>query len=303
MAHAFWKGSLSFGLVEIGVSLRPAEAASDLAFTLLDRNDFSPVGNKRYNKKTGREVPWERVVRGYEYEPDQYVVLTDEELASANAEASRTIEVVSFVDRNEIEPIYYGTPYYVEPQTRSSKAYALLREALVETGLVGIVRVVLRTRQHMAALLVRDRALMLELLRYPDELRKPEAGEGTNGKAKPSPAELRMAVRLVSEMREKFDPEAFRDDYRQDVMAMIEKKIRSGKTHEIVTEGPEQPKRATREVVDLMSVLKQSIERRAAAGSERPRRRWATPQAAEGPQRRPARRAPERKRATERRRA
>ncbi|MEO5988014.1 MAG: Ku protein, partial [Candidatus Eisenbacteria bacterium] len=136
MARPFWKGTLSFGLVEIGVTLQPARTGDDLSFSLLDRRDFSPVGYKRYNKRTGKEVPWDSVVRGYEYEPAQYVVLTDDELRQANAEVTQTLDLVSFVDRSEIEPIYFDTPYFVLPLRKSSRGYSLLRDTLSATGLV-----------------------------------------------------------------------------------------------------------------------------------------------------------------------
>ena len=124
MARPFWKGSISFGLVEIPVSLQPAVKTHELSFSLLDRKDFSPVGNKRYNKNTGRDVPWDEVVRGYEYEPEEYVVLSDEELRRANVEANETIEILEFVERSEIDPVFYEAPYYVEPLKKASKSYA-----------------------------------------------------------------------------------------------------------------------------------------------------------------------------------
>lgn len=286
MARPFWKGTLTFGLVEIGVTLRPVRATDELSFSLLDRNDFAPVGYKRYNKRTGREVPFERVVRGFEYEPDQYVVLTDDELHQANAEASQTIELVQFVNRSDIDPIYFETPYFIEPSRKSSRSYALLRATLQKTQLVGIVRVVLRTRQHTAALIVHDGVMMLDLLRYSEELRTPTdlavpLEPGANGRstsaksgagrklgasdAKPAPltvSELKMASLLVEEMREPWKPETFKDEYRRDVMALIKKKIRSGKTHEIVADAPERTSREPREIVDLMPLLKQSLGRR-----------------------------------------
>jgi DNA end-binding protein Ku len=274
MAHVFWKGTLGFGLVEIGVSLRPARAPKELSFTLLDRSDFSPVGNRRYNKKTKREVPWERVVHGYEYQKDRYVVLSDDELKRANAEATQRIEVVRFVDRGDIDPIYYETPYFVVPQARYGKSYSLLRDALLQTGLIGITRLVLRTRQHVAALVVHEGVMMLDLLRTPEELRVPADVElPKNGKGRPSAAELRMAVRLVEEMRGDWKPQEFRDAYRRQVLAMIQKKVRSGKTHEIVEGAPEAERRAPSEVVDLMSALKQSLERRGPATARRTRGR------------------------------
>lgn len=270
MARAFWKGSISFGLVEIPVTLRPALQSKDLSFTLLNRKDFAPVGYKRYDKRTGREVPWEQIVRGYEYEPDEYVVLTDEELRAANAKATQTIEIVEFVDAAEIDPLYFDTPYYVEPQKRGSKSYALLREALQKSGRVGIARVVLRTRQHLAALLVRGDALVLNLLRYAHELRSLEELD-VPGKsdARVSPREVQMAEKLIDGMTDRWKPEQFQDDYRNDVLALVKKKIRSNQTHTILE--PEEGEAAPtprRDVVDLMPLLKQSLERQQGGRAE-----------------------------------
>ena len=279
--RAFWKGSISFGLVEIGVALRPATGGEGLSFTLLDQKDFSPVGNRRYNKNTGEEVPWDRIVRGYEYEPDQYVILTDDELKSANFEATQTIDLVAFVEKDTIDPIYYDTPYYVDPRGRASRSYQLLLKSLEETGLVGIAKVVLRTRQHIAALEPRDGQLVLVLLRYQEELRdatpsedSDETEELARGKGKgkapvrakgkvtpPSAAELKMARMLIEEMKESWKPEEFKDEYRDDVLALIEKKVKSGKTHEVTVESAPRAEQATKEVMDLMPLLKQSLER------------------------------------------
>jgi len=270
MARAFWKGSISFGLVEIPVSLQPAVKTHDLNFSLLDRKDFSPVGYKRYNKNSGREVAWDQVVRGYEYEPDEYVVLSDEELRRANVEASETIEILEFVERDEIDPVYYETPYYVEPLKRGSKSHALLRAALERSGKVGIARVVLRTRQRMAALLVREGVLVLDLLRYAHELRSldevqvpPRSAKG----AGVSESEIRMAQQLIEGMKGKWDPEKFKDEYRDDVMALVRRKVKAGQTHTIVEPEPsETTRRARPEVMDLMPLLKRSLAERGGEG-------------------------------------
>ncbi len=270
MARAFWKGSISFGLVEIPVSLQPAVKTHDLNFSLLDRKDFSPVGYRRYNKKSGREVAWEEVVRGFEYEPDEYVVLSDEELRRANVEANETIEILEFVEREEIDPVYYETPYYVEPLKRASKSYALLRAALERSGKVGIARVVLRTRQRMAALLVREQVLVLDLLRYAHELRSldevkvpPKSAKG----AGVSETEIKMAQQLIEGMGGKWDPEQFKDEYRDDVMALVRRKVKAGQTHTIVEPGPSETRRRARpEVMDLMPLLKRSLAERGGEG-------------------------------------
>ena len=265
MARSFWKGSVSFGLVEIPVRLQPATVTHDLEFTLLDRHDFAPVGNRRYNKTTGREIEWGDVVRGYEYEPDEYVVLSDEELDRVNVKATESIEIVEFVPAGAIEPLYFETPYYVEPMKKASKSYALLRAALERTERVGIARVVLRTRQRTAALVVRGPALVLNLLRYAHELRPVKDLEVPEPKStKVSEAELKMAERLIAGMEGTWKPEEFQDEYRDEVMALVERKVRSGQTHEILEPEPgEKRRRARSEVVDLMPLLKKSLEARA----------------------------------------
>jgi DNA end-binding protein Ku len=273
MARAFWKGSISFGLVEIPVALRPALKSEGLDFTLLDRSDFSPVGYRRYNKTTGREVPWDRVIRGYEHEPDEYVVLTDEELKNANVKATQTIDIVAFVEGSEIDPVYFDTPYYVEPLKRGSKSYALLRATLERTRKVGIARVVLRTRQHVAALRVRDQVLVLELLHYADEVlpaREIEIPKNPK-QAGISEAEIRMAERLVEGMTDAWDPRRFRDEYRDDVLDLVRKKVKAGQSHAIVEPGEgAEPRRPRREVVDLMPLLERSLESRGKPARKRP---------------------------------
>ena len=263
MARAFWKGAVSFGLVEIPISLRPAVSSDDLHFSLLDREDFAPVGYRRYNKSTGKEVPWDRVVRGYEYEPDEYVVLSDEELRAANVKASQTIEILEFVDGGEIDPVYFDVPYYVEPSRKESRSYALLRETMARTGKVAIARLVLRTRQHLAALHVRDHVLVLNLLHYAHELVPSEEARVPAIAVKPTDREVRMAERLVEGMTGRWNPDQYRDEYRDDVMALVERKVKAGKTHTIVEprEGGDAT-RAKRDVMDLMPLLQKSLESR-----------------------------------------
>ena len=262
MARSFWKGSLSFGLVEIPVRLQPATESHDLQFTLLDRRDFAPVGNRRYNKNTGREIDWNDVVRGYEYDRDQYVVLSDDELKSVNVKATESIEIVEFVPSDSIDSVYFETPYYVEPMKKASKSYALLRAALERTGRIGVARVVLRTRQRTAALLVRDQVLVLNLLRYGHEIRSAGDLEVPDPKsAKVSESEIRMAERLIGEMEADWNPEQFQDEYHDQVLELVERKVRSGQIHEVLepAASTQRPK-ARSEVVDLMPLLKQSLE-------------------------------------------
>ena len=275
MARAFWKGSISFGLVEIPVTLKSAVNENDLSFSLLDQRDFSPVGNKRYNKKTGRDVPWDEVVRGLEYEPDEYVVLTEEELRRANVEASESIEILEFVDAGEIDAVFYETPYYIEPLKKASKAYALLRAALEKSGKVGVARVMLRTRRRLAALLVRDKVLVLDLMRYAHELRSqdevsvpPTSAKGAGVSEK----EIKMAEQLIAGMTAKWNPVKYKDEYHDDVMGLVRRKVRAGQIHAIIEpeESPER-RRARTEVMDLMPLLKRSIAARGGEGRREPK--------------------------------
>jgi DNA end-binding protein Ku len=268
VARSIWKGSITFGLVEIPVGIVTGEEASELAFHQIDKRTFSRVGMNRVNKDTGKEVPWGEIVRGFEYEPDEYVVLTDEDLRRANAKATRTIEIEDFVEQSEIDPVYYEKPYYLEPLKKGSKSYALLRETLARTGKVGIASIVLRPRQRMAALMVRGGVLVLEMLRYEYELRDPkkldlQVPEEDVTKLGISDREIKLAERLVKDMTARWNPKKYKDSYREDVLAMIQKKIKSGQTH--VIEEPsagEEDEGPKREVLDLMPLLKKSVESR-----------------------------------------
>jgi DNA end-binding protein Ku len=265
MARAFWTGNVSFGLVEVPVRLMPATQSDDLSFTLLDREDLSPVGYRRYNRKTGEEVPWERIVRGYEHEKNEYVVLGDQDFERANVEATHSIEIIAFVDANEIDPMYYDTPYYIEPLKKSSKSYALLHETLSRANKVGIARVVLRTRQHLAALSAKGPALVLDLLRYRHELRDVDDLDLPDSKSRAihaSPQEIKMAQRLIDDMTERWDPSRYHDEYRDDLMKAIEEKIASGKSHVITPEGRATRRTPRGEVMDIMQLLKKSLAAR-----------------------------------------
>jgi DNA end-binding protein Ku len=278
MARAIWTGSINFGLVTIPVSLRPAEESKEeLKFSYVDRRDLSPVGYERISKATGKEVPWDQVVRGYEYKEGQYVVLTDREIKGANPKASQSIDIFAFVDAAEIEPVYFEKPYYLEPAKKNSKAYALLRETLRRSAKVGLAKVVIRTRQRLAALFVRDAVLTLEILRYPHELREPgsiEAPAGDLKKLGVTPKESAMAEQIVESMASSWRPEDYRDDYHDDILALVRRKVKSGKTEEI--EEPHEKKPRMAEVVDLMPLLKKSIEK-TQAKSRRPRGAGRTP--------------------------
>lgn len=270
-ARAIWKGSLSFGLVNIPVSLHAAESATDIGFKLLDRRDLSPVHYLRVNEKTGKEVPWEQIVKGYEYAKGEYVAMTDADFERANPEASQTIEITDFVGAADIEPVYYDKPYYLAPAKNSAKAYALLREVMRRTNTVGIARVVIRSRQHLAAVTTRKSALVLDLLRFAHEIRDPATLEIPKD-VSIGEKELKMGERLIETMIAKWEPEKYRDDYREDLLALIERKVREGKT-KVIEEAPPAAPRRPAKVIDIMDLLKRSVEQ--AGREEAPRRRKA----------------------------
>jgi DNA end-binding protein Ku len=263
-----WRGAISFGLVEIPVALVSAEEPTGLSLSYLDRRDFSPVGYRRYNKQSGAEVPWSEIVHGYEYEKGEYVVLGKNDLARANPALTQTISIEQFVDASEIEPIYFEKPYYLEPLKPHSKAYALLRDTLQRTSRVGVARVAIRTKEHVAVVGVRERALVLYLLRFAEEVRPPTALRNLEPQGRGSlvsPKELEMAERLVADMTGEWNPDAYKDDYVHDVMKVVEEKIRSGETHALDTTAEPAPRKSRGEIIDLMPLLRKSVE--AARGS------------------------------------
>ena len=279
MSRSLWKGSISFGLVNIPVLLYSAENRNSFDLTLLDRRDMKPVGFKRYNKTTGKEVAWEQIVKGYEYEKNRYVVLTDEDFRRANVEATQTIDILSFVRGEDISPTSFETPYFLAPDKRGEKGYALLRETLTKTGKAAIATVVIRTRQYIAAVIPWNEMMVLNTLRYANELRPTkELQIPTNSLKTPgvTSRELEMATKLVEEMSERWKPAQYKDTYREDLMRLINKRIKAGKT-EVVTgpeEGEAQDKPGRAKVVDLMALLKRSVQRsakpkRLSPGSER----------------------------------
>jgi DNA end-binding protein Ku len=277
MARGLWKGAISFGLVNVPVELFSAQKrSSEIDLTMLDRRDMAPVGYQRVNKASGKEVPWEDVVKGYEYEDGRYVVLSEEDFRRANPDLAKTVDIVAFVDRADIAPHYFETPYYLGPGKRGEKAYALLRDALEKAGKVGIAAVVIRTKQYLAALVPQDGALMLNTLRYQSELKSaadldiPDKLKGARVTAK----ELDMALRLVDDMSDEWQPDKYHDTYHEDLLKRIEEKIKAGQTEEITE--PEKQAKAEKggEVIDLMALLKKSVEKRAEKGEkeEKPKR-------------------------------
>jgi DNA end-binding protein Ku len=264
MARAFWKGAISFGLVYIPVDLYSATHSAAIDLDYLDKRDFSPVGYQRYNKRTGKLVEWKDIVRGYQYKKGQYVALSDEDFRRANTKASQTIDIGSFTEATNITPEYYETPYYLAPQKGGQKVYALLREALKRTGKVAIANVVIRTRQHLAVLLPEDDILLLNTLRFPDEIRNPEEmGIEVPGskEAGLAPREISMAEKLIEEMSGAWQPEKYNDTYREDLMERINEKVRNKETHTLTEASKSGKAQKSAEVIDLMAVLKQSLEK------------------------------------------
>jgi DNA end-binding protein Ku len=268
MARALWKGAISFGLVNVPVELYPAEDRKTFKFSMLDKRDLTPVGYKRYSKETGKEVAWDDIVKGYEYEKDRYVVLSDEDFRRANVKATQTIDIQAFVDENEVPAEYYESPYYIAPAARGEKVYALLRETLKSAHRIAIAQVVIRTTQHLAAVVPHGRALMLITLRYADELRPasgidlpPEGLKSAGVNAK----EVALAKRLVDDMTERWNPAAYKDTYHADLMARIKEKIKQGQTKEITKpEAGEERTPRSAQIIDLADLLKQSLGKGAA---------------------------------------
>ena len=257
MPRSLWKGAISFGLVNVPVELHSAQKrSSELDLTMLDKRDLTPVGYKRVNKESGKEVPWKEVVKGYEYKDGEFVVLSPEDFRRANPEATRTIDIQAFVDLGSIAPQYFDTPYYLVPAKHGEKAYALLRDTLRKAGKAGIATVVIRTKQYLAALVAQEELLVLDTLRYADELKEP--AELKVPKAKVTGKELDMALRLVKDMEDEWQPGKFHDTYREDILKRVKEKVKAGETEEITESEKRKEKGA--EVIDLMEALKKSLE-------------------------------------------
>ncbi|MFT3781962.1 MAG: Ku protein [Nibricoccus sp.] len=256
--RAIWKGSISFGLVSIPVAVQNATRTEDLKFRLLRATDLSPVNFKRVAQLDGKEVPWNEIVKGYEYEKGKFVVLKEDDFKRVDLEATDTIDIVDFVDLKQINPIYFYKPYYLEPGKAGAAAYDLLRTVLSETNKAGIAKVVIRTRQHLAAVKANGDLLVLELMRFANELVSPSEVKVPEAKKKLGQREIKMASTLVDQMTEDWDPSRYTDDYRSALMKLIDKKIElGGKSLPADKHGKSKP--ATN-VIDLVAVLEQSLK-------------------------------------------
>ena len=260
MARAIWKGAISFGLVHIPVALVSATSSRGIDFNWLDSRSMDPVGYKRINKVTGKEVTQEHIVKGIEYEKGRYVVLSEEEIRSAHPLSTQTIDIFAFVGSEQIPLQNIDTPYYLAPDKRGGKVYALLRETLSKTDKVALARVVLHSRQHLAALMPLESAMVLVMLRWPAEVRSLDQLELGSEVTKPDLAkgELEMAKRLVEDMSADWTPEEYRDSFEDKIMALVEKKANEGKIEDVETATGEEV-RKTADVIDLTELLKRSL--------------------------------------------
>jgi len=262
MARSIWKGSIAFGLVNIPVSLTGAEERPDVQLHMVDSKNHARIRYERVNADSGEEVPWDRMVKGYEYEEGQFILLTEEDLAAVEPKLTKTIEITEFVALKDIDPLLFDKPYYLEPEKRGRKAYALLREALRKSGKAGISRVVIRTREYLSAMFVRDDVLVLMLLRFPQEIKAASKLDLPSSKDKewqPVKREMELAERLIDEMSTKWNPKDFHDEYREALMEFIEKKISKGDTVDDVKKAADDEAMPKGKIVDLADYLERSV--------------------------------------------
>jgi DNA end-binding protein Ku len=250
-----WNGNISFGLVTIPVALYPATRREELSFRLLRKTDHSPVNYKRVAETDGKEVPWKDIVKGYEYEKGKFVVLKEDDFKRVDLEAAaQTIDIMDFVKADEINPMYFQKPYYLEPQKGGDKAYALLREALRDSGKLGIAKVIIRTREHLAGVKTQGHAIILEIMHFGDELVDADSLKFPKEKLARE-REVGMAKKLIDGMTAKWDPAKYEDDYKTQLMAMIQEKIKHPKQEHRLPKTQKKPSN----VIDLMSVLQESL--------------------------------------------
>ncbi|MGB3749717.1 MAG: Ku protein [Rhodanobacter sp.] len=263
MARPIWSGTLSFGLLNVPVSLMTGERSVDLHFRMLDSRSNTPIRYERVNAETGEEVPWKEIVKAFEYAKGNYVVLEPEDIKSAAAEGREVVDVKAFVKADAIGPEYFEKPYYLVPGKKAEKGYVLLREVLERTGRIGIARVVIRTREYLSAVMPRGNALVLILLRYPQELVDAEdyrIPEGAASQYRISDKEIGMAEQLIESMSEEWNPKDYRDEFRDRLRKVIEKRMQSkGVVSTDAEEEAEVPEDAATNVVDFMSLLQKSL--------------------------------------------
>jgi DNA end-binding protein Ku len=309
MARPIWTGTLSFGLLNVPVSLMSGERRTDLHSRMLDSRDRKPIRYERVNAETGEEVPWKDVVKAYEYDKGSYVVLEESDIKAAAPESHETVEVETFIDAAAIDPRYYEKPYVLVPAKKAEKGYVLLRETLRKGNRVGIARVVIRTREYLAAVMPQGDALILMLLRYPQELVDPADYALPEGKAadyRVTAKELQMAEQLIDSMSGSWNPDDYKDEFRDRLQAIIRKRIKSKEGTAQIEDEAEAPEEATTNVVDFMSLLQQSLDakkrtpaKKAAASPRAPAKAAKAP-AKKAARKAPAKKAPARKAASKR---
>ena len=260
MARSIWKGAISFGLVHIPVALHSATSSQSVDFDWLDERTMDPVGYKRINKVTGKEVNKDHIVKGIAYEKGRYVILSEEEIRLAHPTSTQTIDIFSFIDSDQIPLANIDTPYYLSPDKRGEKVYALLRETLIDTKKVALAYVILHTRQHLAALIPIESALVLVLLRWPAEVRSLDELALTKATTDASltKSEIDMAKRLVSDMTGEWEPDKYRDTFQEKIMELVDKKARDGEVENVETE-PGNEERKSADIIDLTELLKRSL--------------------------------------------
>ena len=251
--RAIWKGHISFALVTIPISLFSATRRNEISFHYLHKKDLSPVSYKRFCDTEDCEVPWEEITRGYEYEKGQYIEITDEDIDRADVELTKTIQIMEFVSEAEIDPVYFDKPYYLEPQKGGERAYSLMRDALAQSKRVGIAKVVMKTKEHLAAVKAVGDMMTLQTMRFAHEIQ--DAKELNLPKAEVSQKEMDLANSLINSMTDKFEPAKYKDDYYEKVMEVVQNKIEG-----IAPKLPAAVSKASGKVVDLMEILKLSLK-------------------------------------------
>jgi DNA end-binding protein Ku len=251
--RAIWKGHISFALVTIPISLFSATKRNELSFHYLHKKDMSPVSYKRFCDTEDVEVPWDEITKGYEYEKGQYVEITDEDLERADVELTKTIHIMEFVREDEIDPLFFDKPYYLEPQKGGERAYALMRDALGQSKRVGIAKVVMKTKEHLAAVKAIGNMITLQTMRFAHEI--VDASELNLPKAEISKKEMDLANTLIDSMTDKFEPDKYKDEYYEKVMEVVQAKVEG-----VAPTVPTAPPKAPGKVVDLMEILKQSLK-------------------------------------------
>ncbi|MBA4147029.1 MAG: Ku protein [Verrucomicrobia bacterium] len=263
--RAIWKGSISFGLVNIPVGLYSAtRPSSQIKLRMLRKGDLSPIKYKRVAETDDKEVAWEEIIKGYEYDKDQFIEITEEDFQRVNVDATQTVDIKEFVELDEIDPMFFDQPYFLAPEKGGDKAYTLLREALAKSGRVGIAKVVIKTREHLAAVKPLGKALVLELMHFAEELADPQELKLPDGEV--GKKELVMAESLIEQMSDKWDAQKYKDEYRDQLVKLIEEKISAGG----VVTAPQAKARKPTNVVDLVSVLQESLNQTTKSKEKKP---------------------------------